>query len=303
MSSWLHWKLYAHAGSPFSNGMCWSSGVQVGSPSKSGQVKCAWGTCSDVVSVIDRRQRSGQPAALPRRWASGLRRKRLGCTQRQLLGFLLRTVQRKSHNWSVQLAQCLSQWKLWDAVWQLLPRRSSSYVARSLEAMLLFHCQDRFSFGHDFPSWKSLRFGFVLPCSHYLQQGWRSEGVYGQLREDLSPDHSQRCRLVRCWTFFLALRSQKLLEMKSDPRFNTENELHVALCRTKQRDFLRGLYEDRLKIDRLEDCKVLSQVQLYVSSQEHHKHILPCLVVHSIHKNIWFFFYSWVQLCTQKYHM
>ncbi len=34
---------------------------------------------------------------------------------------------------------------------------------------------------------------------------------------------------------------------------------------------------------------MFSQVQLYVYSQEHHKYILPCLVVPSIHKKLKFF--------------
>ncbi len=50
------------------------------------------------------------------------------------------------------------------------------------------------------------------------------------------------------------------------------------------------VYEDRLKIDRSEDGKVFSQVQLYVYQQEHHKYILPCLVVPSIHKKINFLY-------------
>ncbi len=50
------------------------------------------------------------------------------------------------------------------------------------------------------------------------------------------------------------------------------------------------MYEDRLKIDRSENRKVFSQVQLYVYKQEHYKYILPYLVVPSIHKKFEFLY-------------
>ncbi len=85
----------------------------------------------------------------------------------------------------------------------------------------------------------------------------------------------------------------------------------LSLCTVNQSDFPvslltwtsyfgpKGIYEDRLKIDRSEDRKVFSQVQLYVYKQEHYKYILPYLVVPSIHKQFEFL-YSWVQLCILK---